>query len=115
MDYDLFSDDARFDSHARLTHRRIFKKTVNMETTPDQRVEAREAGLRSGRKMKKNNEGQAVTEFTDTNIKSILQQFNDNTINMTRAKTKTGIMTQPMSRKNSITSNSALDINKTTI
>ena len=51
MDYDLFSDDARFDSHARLTHRRIFKKTVNMETTPDQRVEAREAGLRSGRKM----------------------------------------------------------------
>ena len=32
IDYDLFSDDARFDSHARLTHRRVYKKTVNLQT-----------------------------------------------------------------------------------
>lgn len=73
FDYDLFSDDDRFDKQAKLTHRRTYKKTMNLESQPDEKQEERQLGLRSGRKMRKNQEGQMVSEFTEaSNMKTIM-------------------------------------------
>ena len=72
FDYDLFSDDDRFDSNARLSHRRTYKKNINLQSQPDERMEATQLGIRSARKMRKNEDGKVVSEFTEANVKTIM-------------------------------------------